>query len=292
MENAMSEPTPDLWELRKEANALRKAGQYPKALIPYAALWNVEEARDAWDGWGYAFCLDRIGKTHDALGVCREAYKLNPDHELIRQLYARCVYFLELKESNGDIAQMQRAADGICKLVGQGDEYAPYMVSAVLSVAKELKGRGRHADVLEWLDRLDSTALSTQPFEFEQNGRTKRGPSDAQRYWGLRCKALYETGAYQVCCDAVDKGLIAVPTFVNDGDVWLHRLAALSRAAEGEAAVAYDALQALLGKKSVVVHRTRPCPAGARPGAPRRCLAASSPGTTGSRPSWASYRRL
>ena len=38
---------------------------------------------------------------------------------------------------------------------------------------------------------------------------------------------------------------------MNDGDVWLQRLAALSLSADGEVAVAYDALAALHGKKRV-----------------------------------------
>lgn len=245
----MSELTPDPWALRKEANAHRKARRYSKAIAPYAALWALESGRDAWDGWGYAFCLDKEGRTGEALDVCRTAYRLDPNHQQVRQLYARCVYSLELKGASSDLDRMQRAADGVCHLVQQADEYAPYVVPAVLGVAGELKRRGRYDDVLAWLSRLDAAGLSTQPFEFEQDGRTKQGPSDAQRYWGLRCKALYETGAHTACRAAVADALRLVPRFVNDGDVWLRRLSALSRAAEGEAVVAYDELVELVGKK-------------------------------------------
>lgn len=247
----MSDGTSDPWALRKEANAHRKARRYTDALRPYASLWQMESSRDAWDGWGYAFCLDKAGRTREALDVCREAYRLDDGHRPVRQLYARCVYHLELKGADGDVGRMQRAADGVCRLVPQDDEYAPYVVPAVLGVAGELKRRGRYADVLGWLDRLDAAALSTQPFEFEKDGRTKRGPSDAQRYWGLRCKALYETGEHDACRRSVVDALRVVPRPVNDGDVWLRRLAALSRAAEGEAAAAYDELSNLLGKKRV-----------------------------------------
>ena len=61
----MSATTPDPWTLRKEANAHRKGRRYAEALTPYAALWAVESARDAWDGWGYAFCLDKTGRTRE-----------------------------------------------------------------------------------------------------------------------------------------------------------------------------------------------------------------------------------
>ncbi len=259
MERDVNDPTPqhvagtgpDPWALRKEANGHRKARRYAEAVRTYAALWRIEDARDAWDGWGYAFCLDKVGETRQALDVCREAYRLDPEHRPTRQLYARCIYLLELKGAEGDPTRMQRAADGVCKLVSQDDEYAPYVVPAVLAVANELKRRGRYADVLAWLDRLDASRLSVEPFEFAREGRTSKGPSDAQRYWGLRCKALFETGAHAACREAVAEAMLAVPHPVNDGDVWLHRLAALSSAAEGEAAAAYEELSKLLGKKPV-----------------------------------------
>lgn len=253
MNNATPEPNlvPDPWALRKEANGHRKARRYAEALQPYTALWSQEDARDVWDGWGYAFCLDKTNRTREALEVCRAAYRLEPAHQPIRQLYARCIYHLELKNADGDVDLMQRAAKGVCQLVRQDDEYAPYVIPGVLTVAGELKRRGRYDDVLTWLDRLDASGLSTQPYEFEQNGRTKRGPSDAQRYWSLRCKALYETGTHDACRKAVGDALRVVPSFVNDGEVWLLRLSALARAADGEAAAAYKELAALLKKKRV-----------------------------------------
>ena len=249
MADAMSETPSDPWELRKEANALRKERRYAEAITPYTALWEMQSERDVWDGWGYAFCLDRVGRTSEALNVCRETYKKDPDHLQVRQLYARCVYLLEVKDADGELTRVQKAAKGICKLVKQDDEYAPYVVPAVLTVAKALKQTGRHDDVLNWLERLDASRLSGKPFTFEKNGQTKMGPSDAQRYWLLWCRALHKLGKYAECQEAVKVAIRSLPTFVNDGDVWLQRLAALSLAAEGEAAAGYDALKAILGKK-------------------------------------------
>jgi tetratricopeptide (TPR) repeat protein len=247
--DADSDADSDPWALRKEAKEHRKAGRYTDALRLYAILWGQENTRTVWDGWGYAFCLDKISKTREALEVCREAYRLDSNHHSLRQLYARCIYQLELKTTEGNLARMQKAAIGICKLVSQDEKYAPYVVPAVLTVAAEFKQRRRYDDVLKWLDRFDPALLSTKPFEYEQEGRKRQGPSDAQRYWGLRCKALYETGAYAACREAVAQALRMVSGPVNDGDVWLHRLSALSRAAEGEAAAAYNELASLLGKK-------------------------------------------
>ncbi|RMH53559.1 MAG: tetratricopeptide repeat protein, partial [Bacteroidetes bacterium] len=242
-------PTEDVWTLRKKAGALRKAQRYEEALEPYRMLWEQSTQQDAWDGWGYAFCLEKTGQTTPALEVCRKAHELDPEHELVRQLYARCLYYVEVRAEQTSLGRQMQAARLIGELVAQDDPYAPYLVPSILHVATALKERGRFRDVLEWLDRLDPSRLSTEPFQLEEKGRTIKIPSEATRYWLLRCKALFRTGDFAGCREAVEQALQQVPRPVNDADLWWRRLKALAQAVEGDLETAYRELSRLAARK-------------------------------------------
>ena len=66
----------DLNGLREKANSLRRENRYLEALEPYRIIWEeTEGSRDKWDGWGYAFCLNKCGFHEKALKVCKEIYQ-------------------------------------------------------------------------------------------------------------------------------------------------------------------------------------------------------------------------
>ena len=232
-----------------EANALRKAHKYQQAIPLYQTLWDGDK-KDPWDGWGYAFCLRKTGKLSEALDVCREVYRLSPTLDVNRSLYAWCVYDLEIKTDEvHNPGRFLKAANGITQLTEQKDKYAPYTYT-VFKVCKHLLQRNHAEDALEWLDRFDVNHLSDEVSTFKvDGGKERQMPSDLQTYYNLRSKALYKDERYAQCRACVREALEAVPDFVNDGDFWLRRLDALSQAAEGDVAPAYEVLETLLHRK-------------------------------------------
>src|SRR5207244_5406340 len=60
---------------RAKADELRKGGLFDEAAPEYAAIW---PDGDKWTGWGYAFCLRKLGRSQDALRVAREVHMLDP----------------------------------------------------------------------------------------------------------------------------------------------------------------------------------------------------------------------
>lgn len=236
--------------LRKQARGFRKEKDYKKALPLYQELWNSGNESDGWDGWGYAFCLEKIGKISDALEVCRKVYKLGPEEEVWSQLYAQCIYKLEIdKEPVEDFNRFLKAASGILKLVPQHNIYAPY-TRTVFKVCRQLKERAKFEEVLHWLGRLDVSLLSDKVYEFtNERGKRQQVPSELQQYYGARCRALFKTSRFEACQECVTEGLSAVKKVVNEGDLWLERLCAKAGAARGNVKEAFEALEALLYRK-------------------------------------------
>lgn len=241
---------PNKKDLRTRANELRKSGVFEDAAALYEVLWK-DEAHNEWDGWGYAFCLHKLHRTEEALDICRQVYRIAPDMPQVRQVYAWCVYDLEIAlEEVHDVNRFLKAASGILKLVDQSDKFAPY-TSTVLKVCRQLQQRNRNQDVLTWLDRLDAGLLSNEPFTITgKNGRDRKVPSDLQRYYTFRVKALNAMNRHDECRACVDEALEAVPVFVNDGDIWLLRLKALSLVAQGDLDTAFADLEELLHRKA------------------------------------------
>lgn len=236
--------------LRTKATELRKTKRFEDALPIYESLWNQSNQNDGWDGWGLAYCLYKVKRTAEALDICRTLYKIDADQEVWLQLYAQCIFKLEIdKETVENINRFLKAASGILELVPQNNPYAPYS-RTVFKVCKQLKQRGNFGDILQWLNRLDKTILSDEQYEFmNEKGRKQRSPSDLQQYYTYRCGALYKTARYEECQASANEGLNALKTTVNDGEFWLTRYHAKASAALGDTADAYLALTALSQRK-------------------------------------------
>lgn len=85
--------------LKQQAEQLRKEQKFNEALPIYKELWeNHRESCNEWIGWGYAYCLQKTGKYQEGLKVCREVYKTYPDFVQIRNTYAWCIYYTEIKQ--------------------------------------------------------------------------------------------------------------------------------------------------------------------------------------------------
>jgi len=241
--------------LKQKATDLRKQGNLSAALEEYQTLYqNHRDVCNEWDLWGYAFCLRKLARSQEALGICRETYRKYADFEHIKSLYAWCIYDTEIKKASEDIQANERvffkAASGILQLTCQ-DQYSPY-VRTIFKVLSYLDAKPTFPaeEILDWSSKLEPTALSTDCFSFETDeGKYREKMSDQEKWYTLRSKALEKIGQYEKCISLCTEALKCIPKFHSDNDVWLKRRIALSKWHLGQQESALSELQNLLISK-------------------------------------------
>jgi tetratricopeptide (TPR) repeat protein len=244
----------DLQTLKKQAADFRKAKNYEKALPLYKQLW--EKHRDncnEWEGWGYALCLKHLKDYQKALEVCREVYKLKPDFENIKGVYAWCIYYTEIAvEKVNDEPKFFKAGEGILKLSKQDDQYSPYTLT-VFKILEYLNDKAIYPTdkILEWTEKLNFEILDDKPFSFTDNeGKTRELASKKEQYFMWRTKALLEKGLFDECIELSQKALDTFEKFHYGNDVWFARRISLSYKGLGQPEKALEQLKSLLKRKN------------------------------------------
>ena len=243
-------------EMKRQAGELRKTKKFSEALPLYKDIWENHPAeRNEWDGWGYAFCLRKLQRTNEALEIAREVYRINSEFEQGKNLYAWCVYDIEIKKDITDIRHNEeiffKAASGILQLVVQ-DDYTPY-VRTVFKVLDYLdsKPHPQHQTTLKWLDCLDPETLSTSSFSFtDQQGKRQELSSDKEKWYALRSKTLYKLEKYADCINTCKTALHEISRFHYSNDIWFRWRIALSEENLGNNKAAIEDLKEILQYKN------------------------------------------
>lgn len=217
-------------EISTEAESLRKNKQFEEALPLYQQVWESgwEENRE-WTGWGYAFCLRKLGRSAEALEVCREVYRLKPEMDYNRSLYAWCIFDTALKIDNSAIKDNEqdffKAADAILKLSPETSIYSPNATTVfkVIDYLTEARVNYPAVQVLEWLDKLDPEKLSK---EFRsgpgKDGKQVEYANDEEKWYSEKAKALDKLERYQESKQVSLKALETLKKFHYDSDIWFN----------------------------------------------------------------------
>lgn len=243
----------DVLEIKKTASEFRKNMQYFEALNLYQELWyNHRDVCNEWEGWGLATCLRKLGDTAKALEICREIYQIKPDFENGKNLYAWCIYDTEIKKDDEQIEKEEKnffkAANAILKLTSQ-DQYSPYgkTIFRVIDYITKKNTSYPANDILQWVDKLDPQYLSKDPFSFvDKEQKHREIPSDQEKWYGIKTKALHKDGAYEQCIVLCEKAFTEINNFHYNNDTWLKRRIALSKAHLGDKKTAADELESIL----------------------------------------------
>ncbi len=246
----------DIQEIRQNAQAFRKQKRYGEAVGLYQALWTEHRDKcNGWDGWGYATCLRKLGKSETALEICRTVYKMEPDLEPGKNLYAWCIYDTEIKKDNDTIKNNEKnyfkAVNAIINLTVQ-NEYSPYS-KAILRVVDYLaktKVSFPADDIINWLEKLDENGLSKEPFVIEDiDGKQKGIASEKEKWFSIKAKALEKLGRYEECMDLCENALGDIDRFHYSGDIWLRRRIALCKGKLGRKDEAAEGLKLILQQR-------------------------------------------
>jgi len=224
--------------LRKQAEELRKAKNYELAIALYDKLWNRDAPeKSTWDGWGYAQCLRKAGKSDEALKICREVYKLDAEFEINRDLYGWCVFDQEISRSNEEIKKDEhsffKAAKAILELSKPGQYSATNRT--IMKVVdylgdKDLHPKYRAKEILEWLRKTTPITLSYECRQGKSpDGKVIEYASELEKWYAQLCKALYEAGQYEECVKVAEEAIETIPKCHNDNDVWFKYRIGLSK---------------------------------------------------------------
>ncbi|MCS7018600.1 MAG: tetratricopeptide repeat protein [Bernardetiaceae bacterium] len=244
----------DIQTIKKQAEEFRRARKYAEALPLYKQLW--EEHREncnEWEGWAYAFCLKQQKEYKKSLDICREVYKLKPDFENIKSVYAWCIYYTEIAvEKVNDESKFLKAGEAILKLSKQDDPYSPY-TQTVFKILEYLNNKAIYPTdkVLEWTEKLNFEILDDKPFSFTDNeGKIRELASKKEQYFMWRTKALLEKGLYDECIELSQKALDTLENFHYNNEIWFARRISLSYKGLGQPEKALEQLKSLLKRKN------------------------------------------
>ena len=133
---ASAEPTAT--ELLREADSLRQAGNYQRALAAYdqaiASKSNVPEAH-----WGRCYSLNKLGRSTEAIAACDAALTLNPNYP-------------EALWSKGSILEQQQPLEAL-KLYEQALSLKPNFADAWQNKGVVLYQLGRYSEAVNAFDQ-------------------------------------------------------------------------------------------------------------------------------------------
>lgn len=220
--------------LKKTANELRKDQDYVASLEIYKNLWTKHRSFcGVWEVWGYAYCLRKTGDVEKSLDICRHLYGLDSTFDLGKNLYAWCIYDLEIKKKQDEIendeARFLKAANAINDLVKQ-DGYSPY-TRTILKVVSYLNSKTKpdYNIIIKWLHKLKPGDLSKEAIKYsDDKGYEKELMPDLEKWYFFITKSLFMTGQYEQCIELSKEALNHLSRFSMNNDIWIKRRIALS----------------------------------------------------------------
>ena len=170
---------PQASELLSQADRLRQAGQYQKALELYdqaiALKPNVAQAY-----WGRCYSLNKLNKPTDAIVSCNDALDLKPNYP-------------EALLSKGNAQELQKLPIEAIQLYERATEIKPNFAEAWVSLGRILQSVGRSEEAISALDK--AIAL-------------KRNSAEA---WSIKGAALMNLGRFEPAIASFDKALQIQP---------------------------------------------------------------------------------
>ncbi|GEM_PF-773919 len=165
-ESVIAEPS-NRFEISKEANDLRKKGEFDKALAFYREL--SKDAADSYSAAGLLHCLRKLHLFDEALPLCTLA---NQKHMTLDWYRNEVVWTLiqgklQGLDESATVDDVESAAELILALEPKS---ATTRWSIVRRVLKSAKLRNRWDIVLKWIKRVNPDELSTTPMK-DDRGR-------------------------------------------------------------------------------------------------------------------------
>lgn len=214
---------------KNEADSCFEKKDYREAEKQYRQLFNkFPEACNRYDALHHVQCLKATRQYRLMLNRCRQYFPQFKDFTPLRTMYALSIWYTEIKFADGKTNPeiLIKAARATAQLCRPDDTYAPYALSI-------LKAAGHQnmppEDCVKLTNLLTPDFLSDKPYTFiHKTGKKIVLPSELEKYFLLRSKALYKIGQYKEARETAQQGLHTIKHFRADNAVWLKRMVYLS----------------------------------------------------------------
>lgn len=217
------------------------------------ALWENAAERADFTEWDYVYVMNTYYNQKNyrqCLEVYRAFHAAFPESDKLDDKMGWSCYYSKIKGfdfETGNREEHRRQADYIITHSSQR-VYSPkwFMVKYMIDhIGKGDFGPEKDMHlVLQYLDQIDSAALSTESNTYTDNeGHTVSRPSDKEEWYSERTKALLSIKDFEECIKCCDEGLEKISTFHNKNDCWFRyrkaeALFALERVAESRKCIA------------------------------------------------------
>lgn len=184
----MTQPA-NMYDLKKSATELRKAGKFPEAKIAYESLW--PKTKDLYDGAGLLHCLRKLDLDEDAIRLAEELEeKCNTlvwcKNEVI------WTYTNSILQKFNDDAKLDEVIPVANKIMNlHPDGLATKLV--VFKVLKTAKKDNKWDVINEWVLKIEPVSLSDKPMI---NEKGKEGWCDQSLWYNYRLNGLFEIEQY------------------------------------------------------------------------------------------------
>lgn len=172
----------------REANELRKSGQYEEALVLYREL--SEDYFDSFTAAGLLHCLRKLGLFEEALPLCTDMLQRHRASDWCRNevIWTLIQGKLEKLDESASMEETMSVAQSILALNPKENATKWRIVRRVLKAAKS---HNRWEIISQWIDRVNPDELSTEPMK---DAQSREGWCDQAVWNNYRIRSMIETG--------------------------------------------------------------------------------------------------
>jgi hypothetical protein len=239
---------------KSQADQFRKEHNYELALPIYQEIWQeYTEPKNPWNGWGYAFCLEKTNNIYSAIKISIEVKNIKNDLPvndglLLRNLNKVLSDFYNVK-SITDESKFLGIVEIIISNFSQGNAYSIYN-KTVMKVMEYYKKNKHYSEVLKWSNKLEVEMLSDKPgINSNVNIKLDEYAPEKETYLRYKIEALYEEGLYENCIALAEYFFSQIHKYHYNNDLHVKRDVAHCHIAMGNVPLGISQLQELLLKK-------------------------------------------
>ncbi|MBI5375910.1 MAG: hypothetical protein HZA77_10775 [Candidatus Schekmanbacteria bacterium] len=236
----------DLKSIREKASKLRKEKNYQEAIESLMVVWGkTKEKKDKWDGWSLAFCLNKVQKHNEALNVCKEVKRIDPEFKLIKLEYVRAIYYLHLKNLDDDI-NYSAVKDYVQEVILHTESELEniFRQLSVFKIMDFCADKGMWQEVILWSEKVEFKSLSKEAFITSLNKKNIEIPSKLQSWYSKTSKAYEKLEDFKKCLEICNMALKDFPD-----DAWLKRRRAICEGQLGNRIHAIESLKLIAREK-------------------------------------------
>lgn len=204
------------------------SGQYEEG-IRFAAESENRADFDDWDYLYYLNCLYKLEKYAECLEVYEEFHEKYPDSTLLNDKIGWCRYHVDIKPFDFDHGNKEQFISMIDEILSScsDSEFSPKTWIATVAAEAVFKSKLAVNPDYElgdkYLSMIDPATLSLKERENTTGyGRTVKAPSDREKWYGRKTKALEKLERYDECLEYIEKAFADIPNFHNNEDHWLN----------------------------------------------------------------------